>query len=1057
MRRLGLFLLAGAALAQSPTGEIAGVIKDPTGAVVPNAQLVVRNQNTGERKTAVTNDTGAYVAPLLPVGLYTVSASMPGFRTAERRDLPLSALQNLRVDFGLEVGEATQTVEVLAETPQVDTRSAIYGMLVDDRRVRDLPLNGRNALDLVRLIPGVNEVSTTIRPSFGQQTMRLNGGRQTGVNILLDGGSLAYFHRGQGLGLPPPDALQEFKVATVGTPAEYGRGAAVVSGVTRSGTNDLHASAWEFLRNDALDARSFFTTRVSKLRFHQFGVTAGGPVSIPKLHDGRNRSFWFFSYQGLRIREDQLSTSATPATPEELRGDFSRVSGGVRDPVSGQLFANAQIPQSRFDPVASRVLTRYNPAANRANGGYVTQVSRPTDGDQYLARFDQVVTPYNRLNFRYFIDNNAGADNFPQGTSFPGYSPFQNSLRMQTATVEDTHTFTPAMLNTMRVTYTRFNYLENNTVRMTLVELGGTDFSHAGGAVTLPRLEIVGRFQLSPGRDRQRLSDNLDMSENLTWSRGNHQWKFGADVQRNRFLYRDNNNTGAQFRFDGSQSRDAVADFLMGRARSMQQASALDTDQRYTVIGLFAQDAWKIRPRVTLSLGLRYELFPAWAEQYGKLTSFVAGARSSRFPTAPAGLVFPGDASYPYRDDRNNLSPRLGIAWDVFGNGRTAVRSSFGVFYEALTAEMAGGVLAPQPFGLVVNRDVTQLSSPYRGTANPFPFTVDSSNARFVLPVSIPKSYSPDLRVGYAMNYNIGVQQQLGGHYMLEVSYVGNVAHRLPLLRELNVAQLTPNATTGNTNARRIYAPNYTSIGQLYADGNSAYNSLQAQLQKRFSGGFTVSSSYTWAKAIDDRTYNAYAQLSQQTQQNPLDRGAERGRNDDDIRHRWASSFLYELPFLRGGEWYARLLGGWELGAIVIASTGTPFTVVTGRDNSLSGVNNDRPDVAGDWRLADGRSRNERLGRYFNTGAFRHNASQTFGNAGRNIISGPGSLNIDTSLSKSIRFAEAHRLQLRFDAFNLPNRPNFSDPNATLTSPAFGRIQGAGGGRILQVSAKYMF
>ncbi len=1057
MRRLGLFLLAGAALAQSPTGEIAGVIKDPTGAVVPNAQLVVRNQNTGERKTAVTNDTGAYVAPLLPVGLYTVSASMPGFRTAERRDLPLSALQNLRVDFALEVGEATQTVEVLAETPQVDTRSAIYGMLIDDRRVRDLPLNGRNALDLVRLIPGVNEVSTTIRPSFGQQTMRLNGGRQTGVNILLDGGSLAYFHRGQGLGLPPPDALQEFKVATAGTPAEYGRGAAVVSGVTRSGTNELHGSAWEFLRNDALDARSFFTTRVSKLRFHQFGVTAGGPVSIPKLYNGRNRSFWFFSYQGLRIREDQLSTSATPATPEELRGDFTRVAGGVRDPVSGQLFPNAQIPQSRFDPVAARVLERYNPAANRPNGGYVTQVSRPTDGNQYLARFDQVVTPNNRLNFRYFIDNNAGADNFPQGTSFPGYSPFENSLRMQTATVEDTHTFTPTLLNTMRVTYTRFNYLENNTVRMTLVELGGTDFSHAGGAVTLPRLEIVGRFQLSPGRDRQRLSDNLDMSENLTWSRSNHQWKFGADAQRNRFLYRDNNNTGAQFRFDGTQSRDAVADFLLGRARSMQQASPLDTDQRYTVIGLFAQDAWKIHPRVTLSLGLRYELFPAWAEQYGKLTSFVAGARSSRFPTAPAGLVFPGDAAYPYRDDRNNFSPRVGIAWDVFGNGRTAVRSSFGVFYEALTAEMAGGVLAPQPFGLVVNRDVTQLSSPYRGTANPFPFTVDSSSARFVLPVSIPKSYSPDVRVGYAMNYNLGVQQQLGGHYMLEVSYVGNVGHKLPLLRELNVAQLTPNATTGNTNARRTYAPNYTSIGQLSSDGNSAYNSLQAQLQKRFSGGFTLSSSYTWAKAIDDRTYNAYAQLSQQAYQNPLNRRGERGRNDDDIRHRWASSFLYELPFLRGGEWYARLLGGWELGAIVIASTGNPFHVVTGRDNSLSGVNNDRPDVVGDWRLADGRSRNDRVGRYFNTAAFRHNAPLTFGNAGRNIISGPGSLNIDTSLSKSIRFAEAHRLQLRFDAFNLPNRPNFSDPNATLTSPAFGRIQGAGGGRILQVSAKYLF
>jgi hypothetical protein len=1045
------------ALAQSPTGEIAGLVKDGSGAVVPGGEITIVNQNTGERKSTVTNDAGEYVVPLLPAGVYTVSAGMKGFRTAERRDLTVSALQNLRVDFSLEIGEATQTVEVRAEAPQVDTRSAMHGMLVDDRRVRDLPLNGRNALDLVRLLPGVNNVGTTIRPSFGQQTMRLNGGRQTGVNILLDGGSLAYFHRGQGLGLPPPDALQEFKVATVGTPAEYGRGAAVVSGVTRSGTNEFHGSAWEFLRNDAMDARSFFSGDVPKLRFHQFGITGGGPVFLPKLYNGRNRSFWFFSYQGLRIREDQLSTTATPATPEEIRGDFSRVAGGIRDPLSGQLFPNGQIPQSRVDPVAARVLQQYSQPANRPNGAYVTQVSRPTDGDQYLARFDQVVSQNNRLNLRYFIDNNAGADNFPQGTSFPGFSPFVNSLRMQTATVEDTHTFTPSLLNTLRATYTRFNYLENNTERSSLVELGASSFIHAGGAVTLPRLDIVGRFLFSPGRDRQRLSDNLDLSENLTWSRSRHQFKFGVDVQRNRFLYRDNNNTGAQFRFDGSQSRDAVADFLLGRARSMQQASPLDSDQRYTVIGVFAQDAWKIHSRVTLSLGLRYELFPAWEERYGKLASFVESAQSARFPTAPAGLVFPGDPSYPYRDDRNNFSPRIGIAWDVFGNGRTAVRTSFGVFYEPLTAEMAGGVLAPQPFGLVVNRDVVQLSAPYQGTAIPFPFTVDSSNARFVLPVSIPKSYSPDLRIPYSMNYNFGVQQQFGANYMAEVSYVGSAARKLPQLRELNVALLTANATTGNTNARRIYAPHYTSIGQLYTDGNSSYNSLQVQLQKRFSRGFTVSSSYTWAKAIDEWTYNAFAQLSQQTYQNPLDRRAERGRIDSDMRHRWAASFLYELPVMRGTQWYARLLGGWELGAIVVASSGTPFTVVTGRDNSLSGVNNDRPDVIAGWRLPEGRSRDEQLARYFNTAAFQPNAPRTFGSSGRNIITGPGSLGVDTSLSKTFAVAEAHRIQLRFDAFNLPNRPNFGDPNATLTSPAFGEIRGAGSGRVLQISAKYVF
>jgi hypothetical protein len=268
---------------------------------------------------------------------------------------------------------------------------------------------------------------------------------------------------------------------------------------------------------------------------------------------------------------------------------------------------------------------------------------------------------------------------------------------------------------------------------------------------------------------------------------------------------------------------------------------------------------------------------------------------------------------------------------------------------------------------------------------------------------------------------------------------------------------VTADATTGNTNARRIYAPNYVSIGQLYTDGNSLYNSLQVQLQKRFSGGFTLGSSYTWAKAIDEWTYNAFAQLSQQAYQNPLDRRAERGRIDSDMRHRWAGSFLYELPLLVGPRWYSRLLGGWEIGAIVIAASGTPFTVVTGRDNSLTGINNDRPDVIGDWRLPDGRQRSEQLRRYFDTAAFRQNAPRAFGNSGRNIISGPGSLNVDTSLSKSFALSETHRILLRFEGFNLPNRPNFSNPNATVTSPAFGEIRGAGAGRILQISAKYVF
>ena len=1043
-------LLVSALFAQSPTGEIAGVVRDATGALVPDAEIAAVNQNTNEAKTTRSGGQGQYTLAQMPVGVYQITVRKSGFRTVEQKDVELSALQSLRADFHLAVGEIAESVTVTAETTEVDTRSSMYGMLVDDRRVRDLPLNGRNAVDLVRLLPGINSVGSTIRPAFGQQTIQANGGRSWATNFLLDGGSVNYFHRGAGLELPPPDALQEFRVVTVGTPAEYGRGSVTLSAVTRSGTNQNHGSAWEFLRNDDFDARSFFSGSVPKLRFNQFGFTDGGAVK-------RNKHFFFLSYQGLRIREDQVSSASNPPTDLERRGDFSASRNRPNDPLNGQPFPGGIIPTTRFDAVAAKVLQTNIPEANRPNGQYVGQVSRPTSGNQWIGRWDTHITDRQHVNFRYFTDDSSGAENFPESSSFPGYSPFANTLHMQTATAEHTFIVTPSMLNSLRATYTRFNYEEANTVRRTLVEMGATDFLHAGGPATVPVLGVSGRFTLSPGRDRQRLSTNMDLSENLTWTHGPHQVKFGADVQLDRFTYRDNSTTGGSFTFDGSITRDALADFFLGRAIRLTQASPLDTDQRYTVEGYYAQDTWKISQRVTLSIGLRAEFYPIFKDRFGKSTSYRAGAKSTRFPNAPAGLVFLGDPEYPYRADYNNLAPRLGVAWDVFGNGRTSVRSSFGVFYEPLTGEMAGGVLLPQPFGLTASFDNPQLSAPYRGIHDPFPYVVDPSSARFVLPVQIPKSFDPGVRMPYTMNYNFGIQQQVTRSLMVEAAYVGNGGRKLPGLREFNPAFYGPGATTGNTQARRALNPNYGSIGMLHTGGNSSYNGLQIRAVQRFHRGLTFSSAYTWAKAIDQYGGGSFANVGQQEPQNVFDLRGDRGRSEVDLRHRWVSSYLYELPFLRGKQWYARALGGWEMGGILTLATGSPITVLSGRDNSLSGVGFDRPNVTGSPELPGGRSRDDRMSRYFNTSVFTANLPGQYGNAGRAIMSSPGSVSWDVSLSKAFRIRESHTLNFRWDSFNPMNHANLGSPNTTLTSPAFGRIQSTGGGRVMQVSLKYMF
>ena len=1043
------FLLAAVCVfAQSTTGEIAGTVTDPTGAAVPGVRITFTNENTGEVKVVESGATGDYLATQLQVGTYQASVQSDGFRTVERPGIALSALQSLRVDFVLELGQVTETVTITSQAPQVDTRSTQIGMTVDDRRIKDLPLNGRNPLDLVRLVPGVQRVSTTIRPSFGQQNMNINGGRHFSVNYLLDGGSMSYFHRGQGLILPPPDAVQEFRVSTTGVTAEHGRGFSVISAVTRSGTNEFHGSVWHFLRNDALDARNFFSRTVPKLRFNQFGGTIGGPIA-------RDKSFFQFTYQGQRIREDRLRT-AFPATADERVGNFTGA-----DPITnadtGMPFPGNIVPASQIDPVAKFMLDGWVPLPDRPNGSFVTQVSQPSDDNQYLTRVDHNLTDRHKINFRLFYDHNQGADPL-RNADFINYGPNPRFNRMQTYTLEDNYLITPSFVNTIRLTYTRFNYQESIPFDDDLADFGATDFNHAGGVVkSRPLVQITNRFRLGPGRHRQRLSQNYALSWNMSWVKGNHNFKWGLDTQRSQFLYRDNRATGSEWQFTGNRTGLPMADFITGRARRVRQASPIEFDHRYIQSGIFFQDSFKIRRNVTMTVGVRNEFYPRWEEQQNQQTAMVPGATSSFIPDAPDGLIWLSDSQFPYQDNLVNIAPRFGLAWDVFGNGRTSVRTGYGVSYDPLTAEMAGGVQALQPFGASVDlNEPFALSAPFRGTLNPFPFIFDPSSPNFVFPVTIPKGFAVGLRNPYMQTYNLTLQQQVTDNMMVEIAYVGNVGRNLTYNREQNMAIYGEGATGRNTDARRIYQ-GYGSIGELNSGASSSYNSLQLQVQRRFSRGLTFQAAYTYGRAIDEvLTSSAFATVTQNGLQNPSDRSAERGRGDFDIQQRLVGSFLYEIPAPKGA--ISKVLGGWELGSIITMQEGRPFHVDAGRDRSLTAVRHDRSQIVGDPALPSNRSRGEKILHWFDADAFALAPEGSFGNSGRNNLQGPGLFNLDVSLRKKFSINERHSVDFRVDFFNLPNNPNFGTPRrGSATDRRLGQITGAGSGRIGQFSLKYMF
>ena len=910
-------------VAAQTTGTILGQVSDPSGASAVGAAVQAENLDTGLVRTASTTNEGLYLIPLLPIGSYKITVKAAGFKEFSQTGITLQVGQNARVDVALQLGALTESVNVSAAALSVDTQSTTVGGIVDNRRVENIPLNGRNVLALVQLLPGVGQASipTVVTFSRSGPTFTVSGSRANANNVQLDGTALVGAMGNVAQNLPSPDSLQEFRVFTNTYSAEYGRASgAVLLAVTKSGTNDVHGGLWEFLRNDALNSRNYFNPAPGAkpfLRQNQFGGSVGGPVVLPR-YNGKNRTFFFFTYQGLRIGQ-QSNNVSTPPTAAELTGDFSAISKPIIDPLTGVPFPGNIIPAARLDPLALTMTKKYVPV-NPSTGTLLQLVSNPVHTNQVSAKVDEKLGEADNLSFRYYWDKDLQR-NTRGGNSVPLMGTEANTVTSYS--VSETHIFNPRLLNELHFSYTEPDSLfvasQNN---QTPTQLGAL-FAQDGPVPLVPNVTVNGFFSITPEFPLPEPDKEIQVDEKFSWITGRHVMRFGAQYMHIHHLSEGQFNSSGGFTFDGSFTGTAMADYLIGRPIDLFQQSPLHDESVTANYQFFAQDDIKINRRLTLNLGLRYEIDTPpvqvldWTSSIRPFVgcSITTCQQSRLFPTAPPGLVFPGDPGVPrglVPADKTNFAPRIGFAWDPFGDGRTSVRAAYGIFYDYTGAIVSATVNQTLPY--VVPIDLPSPPSfvdPYRGRTDPFPLHLDLKNPQFVYPTQA-YSVSPNFKNGYIQGFNLNVQRQIGSDWLIQVGYYGKVGHKLSDDHEGNPAIFGPGATAANIQSRRAFFPQYYgSIGLITSDANSAYHSLQASMEKRFSRGYTLQAAYTFSKSIDNRSTFSVDGVSGANPFNYL--AGERGLSNFDQRHILTINGVWELPFLKHNGLLTTALGGWRV------------------------------------------------------------------------------------------------------------------------------------------------
>src|SRR5262245_43612883 len=1056
--------------------SISGVIHDPTGAIIPGVTVTITNPETNFVRTALTNEAGVYNLPGLQPGRYNIKVELPGFRPITQNDVELQIQQSARLDFTLQVGDVSQTVEVSGTAALIATENATVGTVIDNKRIVDMPLNGRNFLQLVSLSPNVSygfsdSIQATTRQGGqrAQQNISVAGQRSEFNHFTLDGVENTDVNFNTYVFLPSIDALQEFKVQTGIFPAEFGRATTQINVLTKPGTNQFHGTVFEFLRNDKLDARqyAFVGERPSEpLRWNQYGFALGGPVRLPKIYNGKDRLFFMSNFEGFKERRLRRQLFTVPSV-KMRNGDFSEVSTPIFDPLNRtQRFPGNVIPRDRFNPLSVKLLEFY-PAPN-LNPGLApfnndATRNRRADKDQFIQRIDFVESAKSNWFGRYSWGSESEVN--------PIF--YQNSSRIWTtvhqAMFSNTRVLSTAMVNELRVGYNQFYNVKAGEFAythdyMSELKIPGLPSLPPVGWGT-PEVQISGF--VSPGTastfgdiDGPYTNTNpvYQVVANVSLPAGSHAPRMGGEFRCDQYNQYGNLFLRGQFRFEPNVTQqlgptgaavagtgNAFAEYLLGYARR-NQGSVIPAEIKFraTSQAYYIDDTWKIHPKVSINFGLRYEYTPPFLDKTGKLVNFHVPfvdmipnvADMSRHPTLVRqgtgdfydGLVIRFEPSVKVArdgrlgerlvaDDKNDFAPRLGIAWNP--SSKWVVRTGAGLFYAQDTGnprcDLARNVAGRRRDEATATQLDLNWNTPYRG--------LGEATALIVQPYGLANIY--DRRTPYSIQYVLNVQRELGGDTALEVGYIGSVSRKLEILRSFNDA--IPSAT-GSIASRTPY-PELGRFQEVDGSSKANYNSLSVKLQRRFSKGLTYLFGYTWSRSIDYGSAIRVHNTDLLFPQSGYNLRAERGLSSFNVPQRAVTSVLYELHFGKGRRFLNQggvpgaVLGGWEIGSILTLQSGFPQTVVAGRDQSNTGIGYDRVNATGQSTVLPRGVRN--VDRWFNTDAFVLQPFGTFGTAGRNTIVTPGVIAWAFSAHKDFPFADRRTVQFGFEACSFPNYRNW--------------------------------